>query len=342
MPEPEGLPVVIHIDAATSDRLEAHAYSNLHAEVGGMLVGHVRDGVTNVIGAVPALNAATEQVSLTFTHEVWNDILRDVDAQFPGSSIVGWYHTHPSFGLFLSQYDEFIQRNFFSAPGQLALVIDPIAGRQAWFTLRGEELIKFGETDTRRGARGRSSLSEDSGARPQLGLAKTIAVAVIAAVLTGAVVWAVGLSTRPPDATAALQQRNAEFDALAAEYAVLQGLLGETLANPVVLYTVREGDTIEDLALSVYGHLDAADFIRSLNGLLADEELVAGDVLRLADLPGVQIDSVLRADVPVPAWVPPPPDRDDNGTGVEEGGGTEPGETPSPSPTPSRSDAGDR
>ena len=45
---------------------------------------------------------------------------------FANARIVGWYHTHPDFGIFLSDYDVFIHQHFFSGPGQIALVIDPV------------------------------------------------------------------------------------------------------------------------------------------------------------------------------------------------------------------------
>lgn len=144
-------PPGLEIAPGVLDSIETHAYSNLTAEVGGMLVGNVTNGVTNIVGYVPAVTAVAEQISLTFTHDVWAEILSEVGKKFPDSQIVGWYHTHPSFGLFLSQYDEFIQLHFFSEPGQLALVIDPIAGEMAWFAERAKKIEEFGRTSTGRG-----------------------------------------------------------------------------------------------------------------------------------------------------------------------------------------------
>ena len=34
--------------------------------------------------------------------------------------IVGWYHTHPGFGVEFSEMDLFIQQNFFGGPAQIA------------------------------------------------------------------------------------------------------------------------------------------------------------------------------------------------------------------------------
>lgn len=55
--------------------IEKHAYSTLAVEVGGMLFGDIKGRKTTVVGFVPALKAASSQVSLTFTHEVWEEIL---------------------------------------------------------------------------------------------------------------------------------------------------------------------------------------------------------------------------------------------------------------------------
>jgi hypothetical protein len=49
-----------------------------------------------------------------------------MDTRYAALKIVGWYHTHPDFGIFLSDRDRFIQEHFFSSPGQIAHVIDPI------------------------------------------------------------------------------------------------------------------------------------------------------------------------------------------------------------------------
>ena len=42
-------------------------------------------------------------------------LTREIEANFPTESLVGWQHTHPGFGIFLSGYDLFIHRNFFAA-----------------------------------------------------------------------------------------------------------------------------------------------------------------------------------------------------------------------------------
>jgi proteasome lid subunit RPN8/RPN11 len=71
--------------------------------------------------------------SFKFTHETWSDITRKRD-QFPeGTQIVGWYHTHPGWGVFLSGMDTFICDHFFNKPLDVALVIDPCQSERAFF-----------------------------------------------------------------------------------------------------------------------------------------------------------------------------------------------------------------
>ena len=40
-------------------------------------------------------------------------LVKKVKAEYPDKKIVGWQHTHPGYGIFLSSYDIFIQENFY-------------------------------------------------------------------------------------------------------------------------------------------------------------------------------------------------------------------------------------
>ena len=55
---------------------------------------------------------------------------------YPDLDIVGWYHTHPDFGIFLSSHDLFIHRHFFAQPLQVAYVVDPIRQTRGFFQWR--------------------------------------------------------------------------------------------------------------------------------------------------------------------------------------------------------------
>ena len=93
-----------------------HAYETPQHEVGGALVGGVYTdrgaGDRRYIEVTDAVRGDFTQGSsarLTFTPDTWSQIVSEVEAQFEGKRIVGWYHTHPGHGVFLSGPERFIQ-----------------------------------------------------------------------------------------------------------------------------------------------------------------------------------------------------------------------------------------
>jgi proteasome lid subunit RPN8/RPN11 len=50
-------------------------------------------------------------------------------------SIVGWYHSHPGYGVFLSDIDVKSQITFFNQPHHVALVVDPVRNKFGFFKL---------------------------------------------------------------------------------------------------------------------------------------------------------------------------------------------------------------
>ncbi len=103
-------------------------------EVGGLLVGRECEDEAGVYllvaGAIPARQARGTSVSVTFTHQTWNQLSAEKVSRYPDQAIVGWYHTHPGLGVFLSERDLFIHRNFFADSTHIAVVIDP--SKFAW------------------------------------------------------------------------------------------------------------------------------------------------------------------------------------------------------------------
>lgn len=49
--------------------------------------------------------------------------------------VIGWWHSHPNLGCFLSPTDLLTQKYFFSKPYQVALVIDPIRDEFEFFSV---------------------------------------------------------------------------------------------------------------------------------------------------------------------------------------------------------------
>jgi proteasome lid subunit RPN8/RPN11 len=136
-PGPAGAQESLRI-AMTRDayaELTAHAKESLNAEICGVLVGELcEDGegqFVSVEGTIRGTAAKKGSTHVTFTQETWNQIHEEKDRDHPKRQIVGWYHTHPGFGVEFSEMDMFIQRNFFSGASQIAFVTDPLGGQEA-------------------------------------------------------------------------------------------------------------------------------------------------------------------------------------------------------------------
>ena len=137
----------IYIREATLEQILDYSERDSSHEVGGLLLGGLHWDQSEYIEIrqfAPAFDARSQAASLTFTHQTWARLTRDVDAQFSGEVILGWHHTHPNLGVFLSTYDRFIHRHFFSEPWQVALVVDPRRQQFGFFQWRRDEVVDCG------------------------------------------------------------------------------------------------------------------------------------------------------------------------------------------------------
>lgn len=135
--------VRIFLAAEALEEMNRHAAGEMDHEIGGIMVGTVVDGpgpVVIVENVIRGTHMTHTRGSVTFTHESWSEINRTIDTQYADKKIVGWYHSHPGFGIFLSSYDLFIHQNFFAAPWQIAFVTDPKARSCGFFVWQGSQL----------------------------------------------------------------------------------------------------------------------------------------------------------------------------------------------------------
>src|SRR2546423_7842937 len=118
--------------------MDQHALSDTSVELGGVLLGSRykdADGRPFVVitESLRAQHYESTKGSFKFTHETWSAITRQRQRFPPELQMVGWYHTHPDWGVFLSGMDLFICHNFFSQKLDVAYVIDPCRGDRGMF-----------------------------------------------------------------------------------------------------------------------------------------------------------------------------------------------------------------
>ncbi len=141
-PQDEKTPVFIADKVMRA--MEQHAAGRIECEVGGVLLGGFfqsdKGPFIEITDLIEATAAEGTDVSLTFTHDTWAQIHSELAQRPAGTRIVGWYHSHPGLGVFLSSQDEFIHTSFFADPWHVAIVVDPIYHNWGCFSWENDAL----------------------------------------------------------------------------------------------------------------------------------------------------------------------------------------------------------
>lgn len=119
--------------------IKGHGRSRMSEEVCGTLVGslcwddeaYLR--IDGLIAGHQTGSASFDSSELEHIHDV-------MAKRYADKMVVGWYHTHPGFGIFLSNMDFFTHENFFAAKWQLAYVYDPQSEQDGFFFWNGDNM----------------------------------------------------------------------------------------------------------------------------------------------------------------------------------------------------------
>ncbi|MCR4593440.1 MAG: metal-dependent protease of the PAD1/JAB1 superfamily, partial [Clostridiales bacterium] len=137
----------VYIKQDVYKALEKYALEDTEHERGTIILGEYCEelGKKHVVisNYIEAKYTDASASTLTFTHETWEYVHKVHDSDYPDTKIVGWQHTHPGYGIFLSNYDMFIQENFFNLPFQVAYVIDPKQGIRGFFQWKNGKVEKL-------------------------------------------------------------------------------------------------------------------------------------------------------------------------------------------------------
>ena len=109
--------------------LKRYAASDLGYELGGVLVGRTgrfsRRRFIEIVDFIPATRGVSHRAAFEFTNDAQQEIHEIKESRFKDLQILGWFHTHPGYGIFLSSADEFIDDNYFTEKFHVAVVLDP-------------------------------------------------------------------------------------------------------------------------------------------------------------------------------------------------------------------------
>jgi proteasome lid subunit RPN8/RPN11 len=256
------------------DVITQHVNAAWARRAGGILVGKARNSSVAVEAAIPANRVQEHRGEIAFLPEVWEQAYDTMLERHPGSRIVGWYHSHPGTGPALSDYDRHLHSVLFSEAPSVALVVDPISQRAAWYGWLLGQIAPVEDSPVLVGRPTR---------RSRVAVAAAVAVGVAAAGAAG--FWAgrdqapdritpasIELRTRlgaERERVLALRQRldvaQAELGRLAAREAAqraeLEGVRRQLRAaqratrrrTTAIRYHVQPGDTLWSLAEGFYG-----------------------------------------------------------------------------------------
>ncbi len=137
----------VFMDISVFEEVLEYSKQDIAKELGGVLIGEYskenKAEFIKISDFLPAKYTQRDGTYIKFTPETWSNIDVEMKAKrFWNKRMVGWYHTHPGWGVFLSEDDMFIQRNFFDLHWQIALVVDPIKNEHGIFVWDGENIIK--------------------------------------------------------------------------------------------------------------------------------------------------------------------------------------------------------
>jgi len=118
----------IYISSLALLKMLKHCRAGVPLEVMGLMLGEIIDDYAIKVVDVFAMPQSGTSVSVESVDPVYQQDMLDMLKQTQRSEVVvGWYHSHPSFGCWLSSVDINTQQSFEQLnPKCVAVVIDPI------------------------------------------------------------------------------------------------------------------------------------------------------------------------------------------------------------------------
>lgn len=139
--------VVVYIDKEVYYNIEKYSSNNTSIEVGGILLGEYEKNFEKyyvvISDFIEAKYTDASAATLKFTHKSWQYIHSEHEKRCNDTRIIGWQHTHPGYGIFLSSYDIFIHQNFFNLDFQIAYVVDPVSNIRGFFQWKNNCIEKL-------------------------------------------------------------------------------------------------------------------------------------------------------------------------------------------------------
>jgi proteasome lid subunit RPN8/RPN11 len=139
----------LYIQKNCMDKINKHCmeYANRKLEVMGFLVGDVykhKQFTFALVKDVISSELDSTRISVRFEEDGFDELFEKLENLKYDYIIVGWYHSHPGMGCFLSSKDMDTQKRMFNKPFHSALVVDPIRKEMKAYRLGKNNYVERG------------------------------------------------------------------------------------------------------------------------------------------------------------------------------------------------------
>lgn len=284
--------------------LDQFAHRHSAGEQGGFLVGRKRELKTAeqfelIVERFVPIPQKRDASRLVITQEHYTSVLRGLRSGDGGEEILGWAHTHPGFGVFLSSFDKEQHERFFPEPWQVAYIMDTQGhARGVYHLVEGEWKEIAGYYILRQMADNEIGITTREQSSPWLKLVTGILVLLL--LIAGGMYGYTVISEMFLERSAAptLSQEQDSSLGSESEYVIEIESVEDpspppppvptqtTIAPPTTVpryveYTVKSGDTLWSIAQTLWGDPNLFHIIVEENNIKNPGSLAVGTVLKV-------------------------------------------------------------
>ncbi len=136
-------PLDVYIERQIIDEILQQCDRSVPLETIGFLIGEAFQWNKTpycVIHGIATGKTNANEVHVEFAEGALAEVVGELRSKYADMMMVGWYHSHPGYGCFLSATDIDTQLGYFRQPYHVALVVDPIAKSYEFFKAVESEL----------------------------------------------------------------------------------------------------------------------------------------------------------------------------------------------------------
>ncbi len=134
----------LYVSKRAEEKMRNHStkFGDDGIEVMGLLLGEVfeHEGTEyTIVRDVATSTLEASEVSVRFDKRKMGELFDQMDSSGFDYMVVGWYHSHPGHGCFMSPRDLHTQKSMFREVYHYSIVVDPLNSEIEAYTLDGDE-----------------------------------------------------------------------------------------------------------------------------------------------------------------------------------------------------------